>query len=306
MYYILFAIWYIISKLPASLHYFNAWWLSAVLFHVVRYRRKMVFRNIRDAYPMMSDEEVHRTVRRFYRHFCDNLVESVMYLGMSEREVRRRMKFVNPEVLHEAMNNGRTIGVFLGHYANWEYVSSFKLWYKNMDCNMLQLYHPLENPVFDRIVGYTRERFGNVNVSVNESLRHIMRYRAGGKSVAIGFIADQVPFWNNIHHWTTFLNHKDTPVFTGPERLMRKLDMEVYYLEIRQVKRGYYEAEFKLITKHPNEHPEFWITEQYNRMLEQTINADPPLWLWSHNRWKRTKEEWLKMYDPETGKIKFE
>lgn len=84
---------------------------------------------------------------------------------------------------------------------------------------------------------------------------------------------------------------------------MKKLDMDVYYLDVRQVKRGCYEAEFVLITDRPKQEPEFAITERYTRMLEQTIIKAPSLWLWSHNRWKRTKEEWLKMYDPASGKV---
>ena len=30
----------------------------------------------------------------------------------------------------------------------------------------------------------------------------------------------------------------------------------------------------------------------YARMLEEMIQREPAYWLWSHNRWKRTKEEW--------------
>lgn len=294
MYYLLFGIWYAIAKLPASVHYFNAWWISLLTYHVVRYRRGVVRRNLTDSFPEKSMEEIVRIEKRFYRHFCDILVESVMYLGMSRDEVMRRMRFVNFEVMDNELAKGNGVGLYMGHYANWEYISSMMLWAKT-DCNLLQLYHPLENPVFNRIISYTRQRFGNINVPVNESLRHIMRYRRDGKPMAIGFIADQVPMWNNIHYWTMFLNHPETPVFTGPERLIRKLRMKAYYLEVRQVRRGYYEAEFKLITDDVSGHPEFWLTEQYNRMLEQNIRQDPALWLWSHNRWKRTKEEWLKI-----------
>ena len=49
---------------------------------------------------------------------------------------------------------------------------------------------------------------------------------------------------------------------------------------------------------------EFEITEMYTRMLEEEISEAPEFWLWSHNRWKRTYEEWLKRLDPETGRIK--
>ena len=34
---------------------------------------------------------------------------------------------------------------------------------------------------------------------------------------------------------------------------------------------------------------------QIDEMLEATIRRGPSYWLWSHRRWKRTKEEWLKI-----------
>lgn len=293
MYHILYGIWYLISKLPPCIHYFNSTWLSFLLFHVIRYRRRLVHKNFKDSYPDLSHDVRRRMERRFYLHFCDIVVESIMYFAISEKEMRRRMQFINVEQINESARRGKTCGVYLGHYANWEWISSLPLWLDPDLIKVVQLYHPLENKVFGKLIGYTRQRFGGKNIPVNESLRHIVRYRREGKPLAIGFIADQVPHWPNIHHWVPFLNHPLTPVFTGPERLMRQLDMDVYYLDVRQVRRGYYTAELRLITDQPTQHPEFWITEQYNRLLEQTINTNPPLWLWSHNRWKRTYEEWL-------------
>ena len=110
----------------------------------------------------------------------------------------------------------------------------------------------------------------------------------------MGFIADQAPFWDNIYHWTDFLHH-ETPWFTGAERIMQKLDMDVYYLDVRRVKRGYYVAEYKRITTEPKTWEQFKLTDEYSRLLENTIRRAPSYWLWSHRRWKRTKEEWLRI-----------
>lgn len=295
MYKILFYIWYAIAKLPPCVHYFNATWLSAVLFHVIRYRRKLVHKNIKDSFPELSHAERWKIERRFYLHFCDILVESIMYMAISEKQIRRRMQFIGAEQMSESARRGKMVGLYLGHYANWEWVSSIPLWLDLDVVTVAQLYHPLENKVFDRLVGYTRQRFGGKNIPVNESLRHIVGYRKQGRPLAVGFIADQVPMWNNIHHWLPFLNHPETPVFTGSERLMRQLDMDVYYLDVRQVRRGYYIATVQLMTTTPKQCPEYWLTNEYSRLLEQTIRTSPALWLWSHNRWKRTKAEWQRL-----------
>ena len=38
-------------------------------------------------------------------------------------------------------------------------------------------------------------------------------------------------------------------------------------------------------------------------MLEASIHRAPEFWLWTHNRWKRTREEFNLRYDAETGRV---
>ena len=38
-------------------------------------------------------------------------------------------------------------------------------------------------------------------------------------------------------------------------------------------------------------------------MLEETIRRQPELWLWSHNRWKRTREEFNERFQEIDGKV---
>ena len=106
----------------------------------------------------------------------------------------------------------------------------------------------------------------------------------------IGFMADQTPAWRNIHYWTPFLN-QDTPVFTGVERIAKQTGFAVVYLDMEKIKRGYYKATVRLITDNPREEPENNITETYIRAMEKTILRNPAYWLWTHKRWKRTREE---------------
>lgn len=224
-----------------------------------------------------------------------------MYFGMTEKQMREHVKYIGLDQLRRSAENGRSTCIFLGHYGNWEWISSLPIHISDVSC-ACQLYHPLKNKTMDKVIGKSRSRFGSVNIPKRESLREIIRLHHE-RPVTIGFIADQEPVWNNIHLWIPFLNHPETPVFTGAERIARKLDMDVYYFDIRQLKRGYYQIEIVPMTMTPNECKENEITILYHDLLEKTILRNPPLWLWSHNRWKRTKSEWLKMCDPKTGKV---
>lgn len=291
-YYILFGVWYVVSLLPMWFLHAVSSIVSIILFHMIRYRRQVVHENIKSSFPKLSPRKRWMIERRFYTHFCDLMVESVKFFSISEWNMKRRMRFKGIELLEESFRNGRSCGVYLGHYGNWEWISSMPLWVNPDLCLCTQLYHQLENYVTDQLILYTRRRFGGVNIEVNQSIKDMVRYRNEGRPILVGFIADQTPYWDNIYYWNDFLNH-ETPWFTGAERIMQKLDMDVYYLDVRRIRRGFYVAEYKRITTTPNSNEQFWLTDQYAKMLEHTIMRAPSYWLWSHRRWKRTKDEWL-------------
>lgn len=301
-YYIVFAVWYLISLLPLSMLYLLSDALYFLVHNVVKYRRNLVRKHLKDAFPEKSETERRKIEKDFYSWFCDYIVESIKLFSMSKKQIMRRMEFVGVEQVKASCAKGQSCAVYLGHYCNWEWVTSLPLWVGD-DAVCGQIYHVLENPVFDRLFLRLRGRLGAVSVPMAETLRKIIGLRQEGKQIVFGFIADQVPFWNNIHYWTDFLHH-DTPVLTGTEKIARKAGFAVYYMDLQRIRRGYYRAEFKLLTDKPKECKEFEITEMYFRALEKTIQRQPAFWLWTHNRWKRTREEWMRIIDPVTHKMR--
>ena len=121
--------------------------------------------------------------------------------------------------------------------------------------------------------------------------RRIITLKREHQKTFVGFIADQSPKWNSIHHWVPFL-HRETPIFIGTEQIAKQVGAVVYFTDVKRIKRGYYHCELKRMTVHPQELPDYQLTDMYARMLEEMIQREPAYWLWSHNRWKRTKEEW--------------
>lgn len=301
LYYIVFTLWYIISLLPLRVLYVLSDVLYLVLYRIVGYRRRTVWTNIVTAFPEMTGEEHQDVERGFYHFFCDYMVESIKLLTMSEAEMKRRMVFKCAERINEVVESGQSCAVYLGHYCNWEWITSLPLWVTpKAQCG--QIYHPLENKDFDKLFLRMRQRFGAKCIAMNNTLREMVRYRKEGQPVVIGYISDQVPMWQNIHHWCNFLHH-DTPVLTGTERIARSMNHAVFYMEVSRVKRGYYEVEFKLVTREPDKMPEYAVTDRYFQLLEDTIRKCPELWLWSHNRWKRTREKFNRFYETVDGKV---
>ena len=301
LYYVIYSLWFLLSLLPLRIHYMLSDLLYLIIYRLIHYRVAVVRKNIQESFPEKDADEQLAIERGFYHWFCDYLAESVKLLTMSRSQMRRRMVFKGTDVVDEVVRNGQSCAVYLGHYCNWEWITSLPLWV-TPEAQCGQIYHVLENQEFDKLFLKLRQRWGAVCIPMAETLRRLIQYRQANQPVVIGYIGDQVPFWNNIHHWCQFLNH-DTPVLTGTERLARQTGQAAFYLDVRRLRRGYYEAEFKLITREPKQLAEFELTDIYFRMLEESIRHDPACYLWSHNRWKRTREEFNLRYDPDTGRV---
>lgn len=301
LYYVILAVWYLFSLLPMRVHYFNADLLFWLLFKVLGYRRKVVWRNLTESFPEKEEEELRRIERGYYHFLCDYLVESVKLMTISKEEIKKRMVFKGVEYANEVLESGQSIALYLGHFCNWEWVTSMPLWL-TPKCKAGQIYHPLENKEFDKLFLRSRRRLGAISIPMQDTLREVVGYRRKNQPIIIGYISDQKPHWVNIHHWIDFLNH-DTPVLTGTERIAKKMNHAVFYLDMRRVKRGYYEAELKLVTREPQKLPDYELTDIYFQKLEESIRRSPEFWLWSHDRWKRTREEFNERFEVIDGKV---
>lgn len=291
-FYIVRGIWFLMSLLPLKVLYFISDLLFYPVYYLVRYRRKVVRKNLTRSFPEKGIAEIIKIEKEFYHSLCDYFVETMKLYGMSEEEVRRRIEFTGLEKVNEYLADGRSVVVYMAHSFNWEYVTSIPLWFKHDNLVVGQIYHPLENKEFDDLFKKMRNQFGSENIAMRSTLRRIVDITKKKQQFIIGFIADQVPTWNEIHHWVDFMN-QDTPVFTGTEKIARRTNSVVFYLHVRRVKRGKYNAHFEFMADNVAELPDNELTNIYYRFLENGIKEQPSMWLWTHNRWKRTRQGWI-------------
>ena len=298
---LIYAIWYALSLLPLRALYVISDVLCLLISRIVKYRHRVIWNNLKVSFPEKSEDELRRIERGFYHYFCDYVVETIKLLSISEEELRQRMTFTGTEELNRVLSSGQSCGVYLGHLGCWEWITSLPFWVpEGVQC--AQIYHPLENTAFDKLFLRLRERMGAKSIAMNDTLREVVRLRREGKVACIGFISDQKPHWVNIHHWVDFLHH-DTPVLTGTERIIRSSGFAAFYGKMTRPKRGYYNCEFQLMTTNPKPLEEWQLTDQYFQLLEQNICSNPTIWLWSHDRWKRTREVFNRRFEVKDGKV---
>ncbi|MDE7409594.1 MAG: lysophospholipid acyltransferase family protein [Muribaculaceae bacterium] len=278
----------LLSKLPLCLLYpissFAAW----VLRDVVGYRRKVVEDNLRRAFPKASPESVKIWTQQFYRHLCDTFIESIKLLGISDKEVDRRIKVFNPEIVDQAIAEGHSVVLFLGHYGNWEWVPAIVRHFRN-DAEMVQIYHPLRNKVFDRLMLKIRSRFGSESIPMANTYRRLVELQRGGNGFVAGFISDQRPAGHHTDNWTEFMGI-ETDYISGGEIIGNRLHCKYVYLDVEPTDRGHYNLTFKEI-KPIDDGKDFPYTRSYLKLLEDTIRRNPPYWLWSHKRFSHRHDK---------------
>lgn len=289
LYYFVYAVNKVIALLPLRVLYFFSDMLFPLVYYVVRYRHKVVHRNLKASFPEYTPVQIKGLEKEFYHHFCDYMVETIKLFHFSDKEMKAHLRFEGLDLVQRLYDEGRSVLMLLGHFGNWEWVSSLGM-HIPLGYAGGQIYRPLKNKTFDRLFLTLRSRFGVRSIAKVDTLRAIMEYKREGQLFFIGVMADQTPSEANIHYRTLFL-HQDTPVLSGVERIAKKVDTPVLYLDVCKVKRGYYVCTFKLLSEHPKETSEFEITEKYMREMEKTILRQPAYWLWTHKRWKYSRTQ---------------
>jgi len=254
-----------------------------IVFHLTGYRRKVVEENLRNSFPEKSEKEIIELSKKYYNYLCDLILESLKKIGMSKEQAIEHCKLHNKELFDKLKAENKSIILLMGHYGNWEWAGSgFTL---ATDYQLYVIYKALSNKYFEDMMCKSRTLFGTKIIKVENTLRDIINNKNNAATYA--FIADQTPFPEHAY-WTKFLN-QDTPLFTGAEKLAKKLNFPVVFVNIVRVKRGYYEIFPELLFAEPKNTKENEITETYIRRLETEIIKMPETWLWSHRRWKHKR-----------------
>lgn len=271
-----------LALLPFPVLYALSDGIRFIVAKVIKYRRKVIRQNICNSFPEKSEEELLEIENDFYSQFADNIVETAKLLHMSDREADKRIKVEGTELIDRLVSEGRPVVVYLGHYANWEYVPAI-VRHVNAPQICAQVYKPLHDKAFDRLMLKVRSRFKSVSVKQDKVFRTMLEWYRNRVPYIIGFIADHRSNGNVSHHHTTFLS-QNTPFSPGGEELGKRVNAAYAYLDVEKTGRGHYKLTFKPIEPKSLEGDSPY-TRRYMEMLEETIRRRPGLWLWSHRRW---------------------
>ena len=271
-----------ISRLPFCLLYRVSDFFYFILYTLLKYRVKVVRKNLHTAFPFKTEAELRTIERKFYHHFCDILLEMVKSYGMSEKEMKKRMVYPNLEVLKKYEEEERNILIMCSHYASYEWLLSLAYF---LEHKSYALYTPLSNKYFDRLLQKIRMKHHSYLLPRYTAHREMKKHKDAHGVYCYGFASDQIP--NNKKNYRRPFLGLNVPVFTGAERLGKALDTVIVFAKIEKVKRGYYQTTFEVLAENPTEYVDFQITDMFFERINRQIYDKPEFYLWTHNRFKR-------------------
>ncbi|WP_243732431.1 lysophospholipid acyltransferase family protein [Pedobacter metabolipauper] len=273
------------SLLPLPVLYVFASLSYYLLYYIIGYRKKIVRENLINSFPDKSLEEIIKIEHTFFKFFSALIFEVIKLPAISDKELSKRVKFNNLEIVEAYFERGESLIAYTGHYSNWE-LGMMALGLRTPG-KCYVIYKPLSNPYFESWFYKWRTRTGNIFIPMRQTLRALATSR--NQPTMFCFAGDQTPVKGDARHWIDFLN-QPTAVLTGVEKIAVQTNRPVIYFNMKLVKKGYYEVDCDTICTHPKDTAENQITKMCFNFLEDIINKDPAYWLWSHRRWKHKPE----------------
>lgn len=283
---VIYPILWLISILPFRLLYLFSDFIYIIIYKIFGYRKKIVRENLKKGLPHLSDEERLIIEKKSYHHLCDIFLEMIKTMTISKKEMSKRYVFTNLDTYLELEKKGKSIALLCAHYASYEWAISMN---HHINFEGFGIYKQISNKYFDKLVRDIRSKFKAHLITTRETRKTIEQNKNNGILGVYGFASDQIPSGKNALYWNSFLGI-ETPIHYGAEALAKQFDMNVIFLKGKKVKRGYYEATFEVLSENVREIPDYQISEQFMRKVEQQIIEAPEYYLWTHKRWKKRKK----------------
>ena len=239
--------------------------------------------NLDIAFPEKSKKEKQRIARQFYRNFTDFIVESIKAFSMTAETFEKRYHIENfDEVLDFVLKNKQGAVLAAMHTFSWEWMISAGTRLPK-EINAYIPYTPLSNKTLDKLIRKNRERFG-LQLARSSKFAEKLKNQAPEMLSICGMVADQSP--KKKYRFRDDFFGVNVPIFTGPERLARDMNLSYWVWNIRRVKRSYYRLSFELITNDAQKYEMGELTKIYIQKTEELIKQHPDNYLWTHRRWK--------------------
>lgn len=294
----------LVSRLPLRWHLGIFRLVSWFLEKVMHYRRDELMINLSRSFPEKKYKELKQIRHKVYVHLGDLMAEAVRFSRFRGRKGPARLhrehiiEVLNVAEMNRLFDASPSIMLLCGHSGNWELLPGLL----NMNYDEANPWHvpagalsfvykELHSRLWDRIIARNRIsvlRAQDPAYDAYQETNHILRYaleHRGDKKVYV-FPSDQYPYRGAVGHDIGTFMHQPTKAMTGGAALAAKLGMAVVYTRWSIVERGRYTIEFIPLTENAKGADPVEIMKKYYACLEEDLQRQPEIYLWTHKRWK--------------------
>ncbi|UMB54954.1 lysophospholipid acyltransferase family protein [Lutibacter sp. A64] len=282
VYILVYPIIWLLSILPFKILYFISDIIYLLVYYVIGYRKKVVFYNLKLTFPQKTDKELIKLRKLFYHHFVDIFIEMIKSFTVSKKEIYKRYQYTNLNFFTDLYKDGKSVVLVGPHYANWEWIMSLDSFVKYKG---YAAYTKINNPYFNNQILKSRTKFGTSLVQTSKVISEIKKNQKNNVQAIYGLLSDQSPQLKKTFYWSEFLGIK-VPIHTGAEMLAKRYDLNVVYMDVQRIKRGYYQTTFSLITDNATKFEDYQITDIFLEKVEKQIRINPEFYFWTHKRFK--------------------
>ena len=253
---------------------------------------KTARRNLEIAFPEMPEAERTQIIRGTFESLGRHLGFVSHFRKFRHEDVRNLVEVVGREHLDRAVETGRGVLFFTGHFGSWEV---FNLLPPAFGFGMNILVRRMDNPLVENFVDDFRTRFGSVTLDKTKSARTMFRVLENGE--LLGILADL----NVQEREGTFVDFFGVPASTTTSiaKLALKTNAAVLpaFAVWNETKRKYVvylEPPVEYKKDDTSEENVRELTQKITNVIERYVRKFPEQWLWIHKRWNtRPKGEKL-------------
>lgn len=287
LYYLLKAISTFVSWLPYKLVVIIGKGLGRIYHKVAKKQRLRAEATIKECLGY-NDEQAYETIRRVFIQLAITFMEMLYMPALNKDNIKKYVEFDRPEVLWDAVNEGKGVVMLACHMDNWEWLGA-ALAMNGFPLSAVE--KPQPNRVYSDFMNELRRNAGQ-EIFARGSNEIIGCARAMKKGRMLGLIADQDGGYDGI--FVPFLGKMaSTP--QGPAYFARKFKAPIIPIFIIRNPDGY---GHKAIVKDPiryeftgdNKADDYNVTLKMTQEVEKVIKEYPDNWLWFQHRWNTPYE----------------
>ena len=282
--YILFSIFaFLVRLMPLRVIQAFGRFLGSFGYVIARRRRRIAIDNLTHAFPEKSEKEIKRIALGAFQNYVISITEFLWFPRLTPQLLRRFVRILNIDVFGEAYRKGKGVVLMSAHIGNWELIALSGAYFSGYPVTIIV--QTQRNRLVDRVINRYRCMWGNSVVSMESSVREVLRRLSDGQGVAM--LADQSAPMEGLY--VTYFGrpaatHQGPAIFslrTGAPIVMGFLIRQhdnrynCIYEEVRTDDLvGYSEENVAELTR------------RHVALLEKYVRMYPDQWLWMHRRWK--------------------